>query len=230
MTEGNASMHVAELWRYPVKSMAGERLERAWLGPLGVEGDRVVHVEDAGGGFITSRTHPRLLGHHATLDSSGEPKVDNLPWTEPRISQQIIDIGGPGAHLVRDETEHRFDILPLLVATDGAIQAFGHDGRRLRANIVIGGVQGLAERTWEGQCLRIGEVVIGIERLRMRCLMTTFDPDSLQQDRGVLKEIVQKFEGKLALNCFVIKGGEIRMGDAVQLWQACEHEKTVSLR
>ena len=55
-------MHVAELWRYPVKSMGGERLERAWLGPLGVEGDRVVHVEDAAGLFITSRTHPRLFG------------------------------------------------------------------------------------------------------------------------------------------------------------------------
>ena len=223
-------MHVAELWRYPVKSMGGERLEHAWLGPLGVEGDRVVHVEDARGRFITSRTHPRLLGHHATLDSSGEPKVDNLRWTEPEISKQIIDIGGPGAHLVRDESEHRFDVLPLLVTTDGAIQAFGHDGRRLRANIVIGGVQGLAERTWEGQCLHVGEVVIGIEDLRMRCVMTTFDPDSLKQDRGVLKEIVQKFEGKLALNCFVIKGGKIQIGDAVQLWQDCEHEKTVTRR
>jgi len=182
-------------------------------------------------GFSSPRARIRdCLGHHATLDSSGEPKVDNLLWTDPSISDQIIDIGGPGAHLVRDETEHRFDILPLFVATDGAIQAFGHDGRRLRANIVIGGVQGLAERSWEGQCLRSGEVAIGIERLRMRCLMTTFDPDSLEQDRGVLKEILQKFEGKLALNCFVIKDGEIRIGDAVQLGQACEHEKTVSRR
>ena len=170
------------------------------------------------------------MGHHAALDSSGEPKVDNLLWTEPEISEQIIEIGGPGAHLVRDETEHRFDILPLLVATDGAILVFGHDGRRLRANIVIGGVQGLAERSWEGQCLRIGEAAIGIEDLRMRCMMTTFDPDSLKQDRGVLKEIVQKFEGKLALNCFVIKGGEIRIGDAVQLLKDCEHEKTVTHR
>jgi len=39
-------MRVVELWRYPVKSMAGERLERARIGPLGIEGDRVVHAQD----------------------------------------------------------------------------------------------------------------------------------------------------------------------------------------
>jgi len=33
-------------------------------------------------------------------------------------------------------------VVPLLVATDGAIAAFGHDGRRLRPNIAVGGVEG----------------------------------------------------------------------------------------
>jgi MOSC domain-containing protein len=221
-------MHVAELWRYPVKSMAGEKLERASLGPLGIAGDRIVHVEDAHGRFITSRTHPRLLGHHATLDSSGQPLVDGLAWTDPRVLQQVVDIAGTGARLVRDDSEQRFDILPLLVATDGAIQAFGHDGRRLRPNLVIGGVEGLAERKWEGQCLRIGKIVIGIQDLRMRCVMTTFDPDTLQQDRGVLREIARKFGGKLALNCYVIRGGEVRVGDEVELVKDCEHEEVAA--
>ena len=36
---------VAQIWRYPVKSMASERLEQARVGPLGIQGDRVVHVE-----------------------------------------------------------------------------------------------------------------------------------------------------------------------------------------
>ena len=218
-------MKIAQIWRYPVKSMGGERLDHAVLGPLGIAGDRVVHVEDARGRFITARTHPRLLGHHATLDASGEPSVDGLPWTEPQVLQQVVDIVGPGARLVHDESTHRFDILPLLVATDGAIQAFGHDGRRLRPNLVIGDVDGLAERAWPGQCLRIGEVVIGIQDLRGRCVMTTFDPDTQRQDRGVLREIVRKFDGKLALNCYVIQGGEIRAGDAVQLAENCEHEQ-----
>jgi uncharacterized protein YcbX len=215
-------MNVSEIWRFPVKSMGGERLERAVVGPLGIEGDRVVHVENADGRFITSRTHPRLLGHHAILDSSGEPMVDGLSWTDPQVQQKVVAIVGSGARLVRDDSAERFDILPLLVATDGAIAAFGHDSRRLRPNIVIGGVEGLAERSWEGKRLKIGNVLIGIDDLRGRCVMTTFDPDTLKQNPNVLREIVQKFGGKLALNCYVLQGGEIRVGDSVELIENTE--------
>ncbi len=223
-------MKIAELWRYPVKSMAGERLQRATLGPFGIEGDRVVHVEDSHGRFITSRTHPQLLGHHAKLGSSGEPVVDDLPWTEPKVLRQVIEIAGPDARLIWDDSAQRFDILPLLVATDGAISAFGRDGRRLRPNIVVGGVDGLEERSWEGKCLRVGKVLIGIEDLRMRCVMTTFDPDTLKQDRDVLRDIVRRFDGKLALNCWVIQGGEICIGDEVELIENCEREKAAAGR
>ena len=217
-------MTVAQIWRYPIKSMGGERLNHSRIGSLGIEGDRVVHAEDARGHVITARTHHRLLGHHATLNASGEPVVDGVLWSDPKVRKDVVDIVGPGARLVRDESIDRFDVLPLLVATDGAIAAFGHDGRRLRPNLVIGGVEGLAERSWPGQCLRIGDVIIGIQDLRGRCIMTTFDPDSLKQDRQVLKEIARKFGGTLALNCYVIQGGEIRIGDAVILVQKRECE------
>jgi len=210
-------MKVAQIWRYPVKSMAGERLDSARIGSLGIKGDRVVHVEDAQGHVITARTHHRLLGHHATLNVSGEPVVDGLLWSDPKVRKDVVNIVGPGAWLVCDESIDRFDVLPLLVATDGAIVAFGHDGRRLRPNLVIGGVEGLTERSWPGQCLHIGDVIIGIQDLRGRCIMTTFDPDTLRQDRQVLTDIVRKFGGTLALNCYVIRGGEIRVGDAVEL-------------
>ena len=143
--------------------------------------------------------------------------VDGRLWSDPNVRMDVEDIVGPGAMLVRDDSSDRFDVLPLLVATDGAVAAFGHDGRRLRPNLVIGGVEGLAERSWPGQCLHIGEVIIGIQDLRGRCIMTTFDPDSLKQDRQVLTDIVRRFGGTLALNCFVIRGGEIRVGDTVEL-------------
>ena len=210
-------MKVEQIWRYPIKSMGGERLNHARISSLGIEGDRVVHVEDARGHVITSRTHHRLLGHHATLNASGKPVVDGVLWSDPKVRKDVVDIVGPGARLVRDESTDRFDVLPLLVATDGAIAAFGHDGRRLRPNLVISGVEGLAERSWPGQCLRIGDVIIGIQDLRGRCIMTTFDPDSLKQDRQVLTDIARKFGGTLALNCYVIQGGEIRIGDGVAL-------------
>ena len=201
----------------PVKSMGGERLNHARIGSLGIEGDRVVHVEDAQAHVITARTHHQLLGHRATLNTAGEPLVDGMLWSDPKNRETVVEIVGAGAKLVRDESIDRFDVLPLLVATDGAITTFGHDGRRLRPNLVIGGVEGLAEREWPGQCLHIGDVIIGIQDLRGRCIMTTLDPDSLKQDRQVLKEITQKFGGTLALNCYVIQGGEIRVGDAVAL-------------
>ena len=210
-------MHVAQILRYSVKSMAGERLDCARIGPLGIEGDRVVHVEDARGHVITARSHHRLLGHRAVLDASGEPVVDGRSWTDPKVRKDVADLAGSGARLVRDDSIDRFDVLPLLVATDGAIAAFGHDGRRLRPNLVIGGVEGLVERSWPGHCLHIGEVVIGIQDLRGRCIMTTFDPDTLKQNRQVLAEIARKFDGMLALNCFVIRGGEIQIGDTVTL-------------
>ena len=215
-------MQLAQVWRYPVKSMAGERLVQTALMPLGIEGDRVIHLEDAHGQVITSRSHPRLLTHQATLGHAGEVLIDGTPWDAPSLHLLAEEIAGPGARFVRDESENRFDILPLLVATDGAITAFGHDGRRLRPNLIIGGVDGMAERTWEGKQLRIGEAVIQIHDLRGRCVMTTYDPDTQArgvpaQNMDILRDIVKKFGGKLALNCSVLRGGAIREGDAAQL-------------
>jgi len=210
-------MYVAELWRYPVKSMAGERLRKVNLTPLGLDGDRIVHVENARGRVVTARTHPKLLGHRAVLDAQGEPLVDSRPWTDPSVNADIEHIAGGGARLVLDNGAARFDILPLLVATDGAIVAFGYNGRRLRPNLVIGGVQGLAERTWEGKSLRIGDVLIALADLRGRCVMTTIDPDTLAQDHRVLQSIVRRFDGRLALNAAVVGAGHVREGDRVEL-------------
>ncbi|MDB5327107.1 MAG: domain containing protein [Phycisphaerales bacterium] len=210
-------MHVKELWRYPIKTMAGEQLQRARVGPLGIEGDRIVHVENAKGRLITSRSHPRFLGHHGSLGPEGEPRVDGLRWDSEEVNMWVADTAGAGARLVRNDGSERFDVLPLLVATDGAITAFGHDTRRLRPNIVVGGVEGLAERHWPGGCLRIGKVRIGVQDLRLRCVMTSYDPDTLAQDKEITRSIYERFEGKLALNCFVIEGGEIAVGDDVTL-------------
>ena len=77
--------------------------------------------------------------------------------------------------------------------------------------------ESLTERDWPGACLRIGNVLIGVQDLRLRCIMTSYDPDTLEQDREITRDIYRRFGGKLALNCFVIEGGEIAVGDEVQL-------------
>ena len=221
-------MKVAELWRYPVKTMAGERLQHARIGNLGIEGDRIVHVEDAKGQVVTSRSHPRFLGHKGSLGTHGEVLVDGRPWDSPGVAQDAVSIAGPGTHLVRFDGLERFDVLPLLIASDGAIAAFGHDLRRLRPNLVIAGVEGLAEREWPGSCLRIGKVLIGIQDLRQRCIMTSYDPDTQVQDKEITRDIYRRFDGKLALNCFVIEAGEIAVGDEVRLikGRACSGTET----
>ena len=85
---------------------------------------------------------------------------------------------------------------------------------------MIGGVEGQAERTWEGKSLRIGDVLIALADLRGRCVMTTFDPDTLAQDPRVLQSIVRRFDGRLALNAAVVRAGHVREGDHVELIEA----------
>jgi uncharacterized protein YcbX len=210
-------MHVAELWRYPVKSLAGERLEQAEIRPDGMIGDRLVQVYDARGHVVTARKHPDLLGHRGTLGPDGEPRIDGWPWASPEAAAAITQAVGWKARLERFTGEERFDILPLLVATDGAIAALGVDGRRLRPNIVVGGVDGLGEREWPGRRLRIGEVEIAVAQLRARCVMTTYDPDTQVQDPGVLRRIVREFGGTMALDCAALTSGTVRLGDPVTL-------------
>ncbi len=210
------SLFVEQLWRYPVKTLAGERIETAEITANGIPGDRIVHVRGPEG-VRTSRRQHRLLGLHGTLDSSGRPLVDGLPWDSAEALALVREAAGNDAELVAFGGPARFDILPLLVATDGAVAAFGRDVRRLRPNIVVGGVDGLAERAWEGAELRVGDVAIRLDSLRARCPMTTVDPDTLERDPEVLKDIGRRFRGRIALNADVLHPGAISIGDAVEV-------------
>ena len=210
-------MKVAAVWRYPVKSMAGERLSGVEITSAGLVGDRVVQVYDARGRIVTARQFPRLLRLRATLGSDGEPFVDGLPWESPEVAARVESAVAPGARLKRFDGVERFDILPLLVCTDGAVSMFGRDVRRLRPNILIGGVRGTAERQWMGAALRLPRAEIGLADLRGRCVMTTYDPDTGKQDPGVLRDIVRRFGGRLCLNAHVIRAGHVEAGDGVEL-------------
>jgi len=210
-------MRLAEIWRYPVKSMAGERLAAAELLADGIEGDRLVQAWDERDRFVTARTRPGLLAHRATLGADGQPLVDGLPWADPEVTRRVEAAAGRGVRLRRFEGEERFDVRPLLVATDGSLTAFGRDPRRLRPNLVISGVEGLAERGWQGRALRVGRAVVGLADLRGRCVMTTWDPDTQAQDPDVLRDIVRRFDGRLCLNAAVLEPGRIEEGDEVEL-------------
>jgi uncharacterized protein len=71
---GAAVGSVVALWRYPVKSMAGERLEVATIDADGIDGDRRSAVRDIETGKIASAKRPtrwgRLLRCHAGASRS----------------------------------------------------------------------------------------------------------------------------------------------------------------
>jgi len=221
-----SQLFVAGLWRYPVKSLAGEALRAAEITAHGVTGDRLAHVRGPEG-VRTSRRQYRMLGLAGSLGADGRPLVDGFPWDSEEARDRVRAAAGPDAWLETseptDDGPQRFDILPLLVATDGAVAAFGRDVRRLRPNILIGGVPGMEERAWEGAELRITgsssahAVRIRLDSLRGRCPMTTVDPDTLARDPEVLYDIGRRFGGRLALNAAVLHGGVVEIGAQVEL-------------
>ena len=150
-------MHVSRLWRYPVKSLGGEELQSAELTLDGVAGDRLVHV---GGprGPLTGRTRYGLLTVAGSTGPDGVPYVAGHRWDSAEAAEIILQNGGPGARLVADAGPDRFDVLNLLVATDGAVERFGHDVRRLRPNLLLAGVPADLEPTMPGQAIAIGAV------------------------------------------------------------------------
>src|SRR3954469_25877894 len=106
-------MRVAELWRYPVKSLRGERLAAADVDENGVPGDRLAHVRQQSGRVVTSRFRPGLLGLQASLDDDGEPLIDGLPWASAGARERVRAVAGPGAQIAQFAgTDHgqRFDI------------------------------------------------------------------------------------------------------------------------
>lgn len=216
-------LHVAGLWRYPVKSLAGESLAVATLTPMGIPGDRIVHVCGPEG-VRTARRHHRLLGLRGTLGPDARPRINGHQWDSPAALALIRNAAGDDAWLEAHEGLERFDILPLLVATDGAVKMFGHDVRRLRPNILIGGVAGMTETLWEGGQLRIADTVVRLDALRGRCTMTTVDPDTLERDPEVLKDIVRRFGGRLALDADVVRAGTVRLRDDVVLVPASDEK------
>lgn len=72
-------MHVAELWRFPVKSLQGERVEEGEVTTTGLRGDRAYAIFDAETGFgLTARRAPDMLFATARL-TDGETVEITLP-------------------------------------------------------------------------------------------------------------------------------------------------------
>jgi hypothetical protein len=208
---------VAEIWRYPVKSLKGEQLERVELVPTGLPGDRLARIEDDRG-TVTALRKQRMVGVPARIDADGEPEVDGSRWNTPEAAAAIRAVSGDGARIVRAEDgAATFDVAPILVATDGALDELGFDRRRFRPNIVLEGVDGLAEREWLGKKLTIGDAVLKVSEPCERCGMTIIHPDTLEIDPDVLRRVRSELGGVMGMYCKVERPGRIAVGDDVTI-------------
>jgi len=211
-------MHVSEIWRYPVKSLKGERLNETEITKFGIPGDRQIAViRTINGRFLTSRSRPKLLALQGSINANGVPTINGHPWDSPEALQLVREAAGEPVTLQKIPAPQAFDVLPLLVATDGAARYLNIDHRRLRPNILLADVPELEERNWPGRTIAIGDVRIYTEKLRDRCVMTTFDPDTQAQDPSVLLRIVRELDGSTALDSSVITPGKIHVGDQAQI-------------
>lgn len=69
-------MRLAEIWRYPVKSLQGEKLSEASLESSGLRGDRWWGIRDeTTGKILTGRREPELLLASASLGDDQQPDI-----------------------------------------------------------------------------------------------------------------------------------------------------------
>ena len=207
-------IEVAELWRYPVKGLGGERLERLEVGVGGAPGDRLLRIVDERG-TVTGRRKQRMVGLEATLGDDGEPLIAGERWDSEAAAASIRTVAGETARVERAEGGHAYDAAQILLISDGSIAQLGYDRRRFRPNILVGGCAGPVEQGWIGGRARIGDLLLAIDRPCERCVITTIDPDTIEVELEVLTRTRDELDGVMGVYCSVLEPGFVSVGDRV---------------
>ena len=232
---------VAELHRYPVKSLAGERPAQLRVDERGVVGDRLWSVRDPDGKLgsgKSSRRFRRMDGllalsasYEEQYDAAGAPVLTFpdgliLRGDDPAVHDALSAHVGRPVTLAREEQVSHFDEGPVHLVTTAALAttAARHggpvDARRLRPNFVVdtGSLTGLPEHDWDGRHLALGdEVVIQVQYAMPRCVMLDLPARDLPADRGLLRTVTELSAGDLGVVASVLRGGQVSLGDPVSV-------------
>ena len=182
---------IAQLYRYPVKSMAGESLDAVDVSWHGVAGDRrwaFVRPDHQAHGFPwqTIREEPRMCLFSARLRDPDRPEASTVDvrtpdGTELTVTDPLLpDLIGSGLRLMR-LNRGTFDTLPMSLITTATVDALCQgivaeaDSRRFRPNLVIEADEPFAEDAWVGGTLQIGTAVLRVDKRDSRCAVITVD-------------------------------------------------------
>jgi uncharacterized protein len=224
---------VADLWRYPVKSFAGERTRRVFVGPFGLHGDRRYTVLGADGTPQSARRASALLGFDARFRDSETAAGVTVRTPDGREFDVLdSDLRAEVCIALENDVEFArqpmgvFDAAVIHIVTDASLRQIDSwlgeevDPRRFRPNIVLelDAPEPFAEADWIGQRLTIDdgptlEVVSPTER----CAVTTFDPDTIARDKRVLFHLATERENLFGVYAQVVTSGWLTVGARVHL-------------
>ena len=225
---------VAALWRYPVKSMAGERLDVADVSWHGLAGDRRwAFIRDgqvrSGFPWLTIRELPELALYRPRFADAERPDASmtlvrtptggEIDVADPALGAEL----GPGVRVIK-QNRGVFDTMPLSLLSMQTVSALGRlvgaelTAVRFRPNIVIDtGGGGFPEDSWVGRIVRIGRLRMRIDQRDQRCVLVTIDPETLERNPEVLRAITLHRDAKLGVYGSAVEPGRITVGDAVEL-------------
>ncbi len=233
-------MKVLELWRFPVKSLQGERVESAALDRDGLEGDRRYAIFDVATGFgLTARRVPEMLFASARVTADGGVEI-TLPDGSVAVDDAALSawLGREVAlRSVSEVQEERRYENPADIETEseaswapfeGSDGAFhdsarasvtvlstgtlgGGELRRFRPNVLV---DGEGEDALVGRDVRLGAATLSVAGPIARCVIVTrAQPGGLGIDREVLRRIHRERGGDLSVGGTVATPGTVRVGD-----------------
>lgn len=225
-------MIVAELWRYPIKSFRGERLNELRFGVGGPEHDRRFMLVDGApqrlGKPLTATQVPALLSHAAAV--IGDTVVVStaagatMRSDDPGFERAMNDLVGRPLTIREDLSGGNHDETDVLVINAASVAALSAEyGRalgtgRFRPTIVLDSpdIAPYAENSWPGMRFRAGDVELEAIALNTLCATTTYDPQTLASGPAFLKFALKRYNGRFGLFCKVTEPGTMREGD---LWR-----------
>jgi uncharacterized protein YcbX len=218
---------VVEIWRYPVKSMAGERLDSCEITDGGLEGDRrwafIDQSPARAGKWFNIKQHAPLMTYRARF-VEGEldlvaPDGSSVALDEALVRRFETEAQRPIQ--LRDLPGENFDAAHVLVVNLATVQAFALeagmpiDPRRFRANLYVEGLEPEEELRWLGRVIRAGEAELEVVDRCERCKVITMDPDTTEATPQLLRLLVERHDERLGMYCRVARPGRVSVGDFV---------------